>query len=475
LKFRRHSTVTVWSFWLVDLAMVTLAFLAVYRFRTTWFTFGAAGPPPISDYLWILILSLPVSSLSLYVFGFYRTRRAISRRRDTGRLLVTAAICVVAVTAAIFALKLPHISRLLVGLFGVFLFLLLLFEKLLLLQITGYYHRRAKNFRNVVVLGSDRMAHQVLELLREREEEGYRVLGVVIDQAEETRVSVGGYPVLGNLADMERITREQVVDEVIVSSLPRDRLEQMEDFFLMCEEQGVVTRIAANFFPHVIARLSVEGIAEVPFLTFSTVRHSENTILVKRVFDLAVSSVALVVLSPLFALIAVLIKLGSKGPVFFKQTRVGLNGRLFNFYKFRSMVPDAEQRKEELAHLNGMSGPVFKAKDDPRITWIGKRLRRASLDELPQLWNVFRGDMSIVGPRPPVPKEVELYERWQRRRLSVKPGLTCLWQIRGRNLITDFNEWVRLDLEYIDQWSFSLDMKIILKTIPVVLTGKGAV
>jgi exopolysaccharide biosynthesis polyprenyl glycosylphosphotransferase len=473
LKFRRHSTVTVWSFWLVDLAMVILAFLAVYRFRTTWFAFGAAGPPPMSDYLWILYLSLAVSSLSLYGFGFYRTRRAISRRRDTGRLLVTAAICVVAAAGAIFALKLPHVSRLLVGLFGVFLFLFLLFEKWLLLQITGYYHRQAKHFRNVVVIGSDRMAREVLELLREREEEGYRVLGVVIDQAEEARGSVGNYPVLGTLADMERITREQVVDEVIVS-VSRARLEQMEDFFLMCEEQGVVTRIAANFFPHVIARLSVEGIAEVPFLTFSTVRHSENTILMKRVFDLAVSSVALVLLSPLFALIAVLIKLGSKGPVFFKQTRVGLNGRLFTFYKFRSMVPDAEQRKEELAHLNGMSGPVFKVKNDPRITWIGKHLRRASMDELPQLWNVFVGDMSIVGPRPPVPKEVKLYERWQRRRLSVKPGLTCLWQIRGRNLITDFDEWVRLDLEYIDHWSFSLDLKIILMTIPVVLTGKGA-
>ena len=193
-----------------------------------------------------------------------------------------------------------------------------------------------------------------------------------------------------------------------------------------------------------------------------------------RALDVAISALVLVLAGPVIGVAALAIKLTSPGSVLFKQTRMGLNGRIFTLYKFRTMIEDAHARREEVAHLNEMNGPAFKAKDDPRVTPVGRWLRRFSLDEIPQLWNVLKGDMSLVGPRPPIPEEVASYHRWHRRRLSMKPGLTCLWQVSGRNEIQDFDHWMKLDLQYIDNWSPSLDLKILLRTIPAVLSGKGA-
>jgi len=204
-----------------------------------------------------------------------------------------------------------------------------------------------------------------------------------------------------------------------------------------------------------------------------SVPHHEWQELFKKVMDIVASGLGLVVASPLLLLIALGVKLTSKGPVFFVQERVGLNGRIFKMYKFRSMVQDAEELKKKLAHLNEMSGPVFKIKDDPRVTPIGRFLRKTSLDELPQLWNVFRQEMSLVGPRPPLPSEVNLYDPKHRKRLSVKPGLTCIWQVSGRNDV-DFDQWMEMDAEYVDNWSLALDMKILAQTVPVVLGRKGA-
>jgi len=211
----------------------------------------------------------------------------------------------------------------------------------------------------------------------------------------------------------------------------------------------------------------------MPLLSFATTPTSQLQLMAKRVLDIALASLLLLLGLPVVTMIALAIKVTSGGSVLFRQTRCGLNGRFFTLYKFRTMVEDAEERRRELLHLNEMQGPVFKLKSDPRVTLLGRFLRRFSLDEFPQFWNVLRGDMSLVGPRPPIPEEVAQYKRWQRRRLAMKPGLTCLWQISGRNNI-DFDRWMQLDLEYIDSWSPMLDLKILLKTIPVVLTGKGA-
>jgi len=222
-----------------------------------------------------------------------------------------------------------------------------------------------------------------------------------------------------------------------------------------------------------VARIEIEELDGIPFLTFTTTPSNETQLAFKRLLDIGVSLSLLGIAAPVITLVALMIKITSPGSVFFKQKRLGLNGRKFTLYKFRTMIEDAHERRGEVEHLNEMTGPVFKSKSDPRVTPVGRILRRFSLDELPQLWNVLKGDMSLVGPRPPIPEEVESYHRWHRRRLSMKPGLTCLWQISGRNNI-DFDHWMQLDLQYIDNWSPSLDFKILLRTIPAVLSGRGA-
>jgi exopolysaccharide biosynthesis polyprenyl glycosylphosphotransferase len=237
---------------------------------------------------------------------------------------------------------------------------------------------------------------------------------------------------------------------------------------------GVKTRLALDFFPHVLARVQLEELDGTPLLTFSTTPDDSAAMMAKRTVDVLLSVLLGAVAIVPVTLAALLIKITSRGPALFRQTRVGLNGRPFTLVKLRTMVADAEQRLAEVAHLNELEGPVFKSGKDPRLTRFGRLIRRFSMDEIPQLWNVLRGEMSLVGPRPPLPEEVARYERWQRRRLSMKPGVTGLWQVSGRNEIARFDEWMNLDLAYIDNWSLSLDAKILLRTIPAVLSGRGA-
>ena len=267
------------------------------------------------------------------------------------------------------------------------------------------------------------------------------------------------------------ILRRHVVDEIIFA-VASDRLAELEEIFLLCDEEGVRTRVAVDFFPHVNSTVSLDRFAGMPLLTFSAAPYDEIRLLIKRVTDVAIAAAGLVVLSPFMVLIAILIRLESPGPAIFRQERCGLNGRRFRFYKFRSMCQNAEALKQDLAHLSTRE-TAFKIPSDPRLTGIGRYLRKFSIDEWPQLWNVLRGDMSLVGPRPAIPSEVDQYKRWQRRRLRMRPGLTCLWAVSGRDNV-DFETWMRLDMQYIDNWSLALDWKILLRTIPRVLTGHGA-
>jgi exopolysaccharide biosynthesis polyprenyl glycosylphosphotransferase len=247
----------------------------------------------------------------------------------------------------------------------------------------------------------------------------------------------------------------------------------MEEIFLTCEEQGVKTRVLVDFFPHFRSEITLDRLEHLPLLTFSSAPENEYLLFLKRAFDLVLAVVLVIVGAPLLAGIALLVRLTSPGPVIYRQLRCGLNGRKFWLYKFRSMYLGAEQDQSLLSYLNEADGPVFKISRDPRVTPIGRFLRRTSLDELPQLFNILKGDMSFVGPRPPLPQEVAQYERWHRRRLRMKPGLTCLWALEGRSQIS-FARWMKLDMDYIDQWSLALDFKILLRTIPRVLTGRGA-
>jgi exopolysaccharide biosynthesis polyprenyl glycosylphosphotransferase len=278
------------------------------------------------------------------------------------------------------------------------------------------------------------------------------------------------YPVFP-LEDLRSMLAEHVIDEIHFA-VESGQLPSLEEVFLWCDEEGVCSRIAVDFFPHVNSDVALERLGGTPLLTFSAAPDDEVLLLAKRVIDIALASTLLVALSPLLLLVALLIRITSPGPVIFRQTRCGLNGRTFTFYKFRSMVADAERRAHEVAHLTQRE-VATKIPNDPRLTPVGKWLRKFSIDELPQLLNVLRGDMSLVGPRPAIPSEVAQYKRWQRRRLRMRPGLTCLWAVEGRDRI-DFESWMRLDLEYIDTWSLGLDARIMLRTIPQVLSGRGA-
>jgi exopolysaccharide biosynthesis polyprenyl glycosylphosphotransferase len=330
-------------------------------------------------------------------------------------------------------------------------YILLVSYRLVLLRITKH---GALDVRTVAIAGKSPSANEFARTLQNHQAWGLKLIGV-FDLSEIRSVLEGGG-----------------VDELILVG-EREGLGDFTEIFLLCEELGVTARLVLNFLPHSIARMELHELDGFPLLTFSTTPTNEALMFVRRILDIILAGLLAVVTLPITLVSAILIKLTSPGPILFRQERCGLNGRVFVMHKFRSMVDNAEQFRFEFEALNEMDGPVFKSSRDPRITWVGRFLRRFSIDELPQLYNVLRGDMSLVGPRPPLPQEVIRYERWQRRRLSMKPGITCLWQISGRNEVS-FKDWMKLDLEYIDNWSLLLDLKILLKTLPVVLLGRGA-
>ncbi len=340
--------------------------------------------------------------------------------------------------------------------------------------LTRASHRRSKeyNLRTILFVGADGRTRQIIEQFQRNHTRGYKIAGCLTLDPDRLGREINGVEVLGTTDRFQEILWTQPIDEVIFS-LPIIYMKELSRLIGICEELGVKSRTMIDFFEPKVAKPNIERIGDSPMLTLSTTPDNLNRLLIKRVIDVVVSSIALAVLLPVFALIGLLIKVTSSGPILYSQDRCGLNGRVFKFYKFRTMVQNADKIQERFKHLNEMSGPVFKIKNDPRVTRIGRFLRKYSLDEFPQLYHVLTGNMSLVGPRPPVPSEVSQYERWQRRRLSVKPGITCLWQCNGRNKV-DFDQWMKLDLEYIDNWSLALDFKILLKTIPVVLIGEGA-
>lgn len=297
-------------------------------------------------------------------------------------------------------------------------------------------------------------------------------LAQTLSQGSPFRIKVVARPSEQDcLHELPLLLVNRIVDEVIFS-VDSSRLASLEEIFLHCDEQGVRTRVAIDFFPHVNSEITLDRVAGAPLLTFSAAPLEDVRLLVKRFFDLAVSALTLLLFAPFIAAVAAAVKFTSGGPVLYRQERCGLNGRKFTMYKFRSMVENADELKVRYEHLSARS-VAFKIPQDPRVTSIGRWLRKFSIDEVPQLYNVLRGEMSIVGPRPPLPEEVEHYELWQKRRLRMRPGLTCIWAVCGRDHI-DFNSWMRMDISYIENWSLKLDWSIILRTIPHVLAGKGA-
>ncbi|MCG3115732.1 MAG: sugar transferase [Candidatus Manganitrophus sp. SA1] len=470
---KQKAKLVAFSVYLVELILLGFAFSAAFTIRDLYYSESYGRLIPFQHYFWLIYIILPLWSFLFYYFKLYESQRTKSFWKEAWKIAKVSFWGTLLFMAIVFAFKAEYVSRLFIIGFGAISFLLLFFERLLLRMMLRSARKRGYNYRNILVVGTGRRARELAEVLAQNKHWGLRLIGFVSDFPETKLEKVGKSPILGVVSELPQMLQKYVVDELIFA-VSRKRLEEMEELFLLCEEQGIRTRVAVNFFPHMIAKVHLDDLYGIPLLTFSTTPYNEGLLMAKRLFDLIIASVLLVVLSPIMALISLLIKMTSEGPIFFRQTRVGLNGRHFTLYKFRSMLKNAEELKGDVQHLNEMDGPVFKIKDDPRTTWVGRLLRRTSLDEFPQLYNVLRGDMSIVGPRPPLPEEVAKYERWQRRRLSMKPGLTCLWQVNGRNKITDFKKWMELDLHYIDNWSLKLDLKIFIKTIFVVLAGRGA-
>jgi exopolysaccharide biosynthesis polyprenyl glycosylphosphotransferase len=474
----RHNRMMGAFYLCADLVLALGSFWVAHAIRSR---LGSLQPLyPLAYYPWIVPLAIAIWIGVGLTAGIYREIREEELRRAFADPLKVALVSTSLLFAFTFAFKLVYISRVLLGLYAVLDLLAMVLFRLVARHFAGPLRRSLAGLRSFLVVGEVAEVVEIARTIESHESRGMRLFGFVrVNPGQEAEARLrqltdslrGSYPVF-TLAELPELLRKQVIDEVIFA-VSKEELDKLEETFLVCEEEGVKTRVVLSFFPHVISKVYVERLGEKPLLTFSATPEDESLLLLKRLGDFVMAAGLLTVLSPLYLLLALLIKLTSRGPIFYRQTRCGLGGRKFTLYKFRSMQPGADLRREELEALNEMDGPAFKIRDDPRCTRLGGFMRKFSLDELPQLVNVLKGDMSFVGPRPPLPEEVEKYERWQRRRLRMQPGLTCLWALEGRSQLS-FRRWMELDLEYIDNWSPALDWKILLRTIPVVLLGRGA-
>jgi exopolysaccharide biosynthesis polyprenyl glycosylphosphotransferase len=411
------------------------------------------------------------------VFGLYQSKRLASRSSELMDVLkaTTTATIILGTMAVLFRIELVNSTFLLV--FWALVTGPGVLSRLMLRYFLGRLRTHHRNLRCMLIVGTNRRTVEFARKIEAKPELGYRIVGFVDadwDGVEEFRQS--GYPIVGSFDDLPGLLRQSVVDEVVMGLPVKSHYFQAARIAAMCEEQGIMVRFPSSIFDLKLARTKAEDFAGDSVITMSSTGSLEDwPAVAKRTMDLVLSFLLLTGLSPLLLMTALMIKLTSPGgPVFFRQKRLGLNKRIFQIFKFRTMVPDAEQKLASLEKMNEVSGPVFKIKNDPRITPIGRFLRKTSIDELPQLINVLTGEMSLVGPRPLPVRDYEGFDKdWQRRRFSVRPGITCLWQINGRSSIP-FEQWMELDMQYIDKWSLWLDVKILYRTIPAVLKGSGA-
>jgi len=378
----------------------------------------------------------------------------------------------------LYTINHPLIIQQQIGIFLIFSLINLGLLRVLINATLRYYRKRGFNSQTVLIVGKGKRAREFADKLLENSKWGFKILGFidcVEKQTEDSDRSLWSYrevPEIGDIAGLPEIIKTQQVDWAVFA-VENDQMAEVEQGVIRCQEMGARVVVLANLFPAIYSKMKVEEFLNYPILFFDTAPQKQAKLVIKEVFDRLAAAVAIVLVSPIMILSDIFLRFFSKGSILYIQERLGRNGKKFRMYKFRTMAPDADKLKPELEKYNEMDGPVFKLENDPRVTRIGRILRKTSIDELPQLFNVLMGDMSMVGPRPPLPKEVKQYDHWQRRRLSIKPGITCLWQVGGRNNI-NFENWMKLDMEYIDNWSLWLDTKILARTLPAVISRKGA-
>jgi exopolysaccharide biosynthesis polyprenyl glycosylphosphotransferase len=407
-------------------------------------------------------------------FGLYESKR-LSRRNEAIDVLKATTLTTTILFAAGVFFHSKTASPLFLAAFWLMSTLTVVLSRWILRFVLQEIRLRGRNVRHILIVGTNPRALQFADSLRANPALGYRVLGFV----DREWPGIGGFqgtdsPLLCDFDGFLDFIRHKVVDEVVIVLPIKSLYPEASRIAALCEEQGITTHVLSNLFELKRTRPFAEPLSVDSLITLPARPPRIFALAVKRLMDIVVSLICIVICAPIFLIAAVLIKLTSRGPIWFVQTRVGLNKRLISVYKFRTMVVDAEQKQIEIEHMNEANGPVFKIKNDPRINTVGKFLRKTSIDELPQLFNVLKGDMSLVGPRPLPVRDYRGFEKdWQRRRFSIRPGITCLWQVSGRSSI-QFDRWMELDMEYIDHWSVWLDLQILVRTIPAVLKGSGA-
>lgn len=471
----------------LDLLVGVAAFFVAHLIRQGLMMYVAPDlikPATLATHLWLLPV-LPVLLVAALAWnGYYGGQQVRARARDLARVIAMACFeATVGLMALMVVIRQVNTSLAMIVIVPVVAFGLMELKTGLLRRVLIGLRRHGVNDRRVILVGSGEPLRHFADLISRHPIWGLQIEAIITDRAglqgEAFSAEAAGalgleWPVLADLTRAPEVLWRTPVDEVIF--LPdATPLTHLRPLMEICEEMGVRTHLPLNFFHGQIARPVIDHFDDIPVLSYWATRDIGPALLFKYAFDRVAGLILLAACSPIMLATALAIRLTSRRgePIFFGQRRCGLNGRLFTCLKFRSMSVDAEARREGLDDVNEQEGPVFKIQDDPRVTRLGRWLRKFSIDELPQLWNVVRGDMSLVGPRPPLPGEVEQYDRWQRRRLSMKPGITCLWQVSGRNQLP-FETWMKMDLEYIDNWSLFLDFKILLRTVYVVLTGYGA-
>jgi exopolysaccharide biosynthesis polyprenyl glycosylphosphotransferase len=450
---------------LMDAGLFALSFWLSYALRSNQDIIDLFGlqewTVPFETYVRLYLILIPAAPLILEGMGFYSRSPFCARRITAWMLFKACFFTTLGLVLTMFLFRLPPVARGVVVWFGFISFGLVFIKEEMLRRLASTQMAQAQYRRRVILVGASEETARMETELKAKSEQEVEIVG---------RLNLSETPV-ERLVEM---LHEHSANGVILSAR-HAYFEQVEAAIRACELEGVEAWLVADFFKAQISRTNFDDFYGWPVLVFRSTPDSSWPRVVKQLMDSVGSFLLLALGWPIFVVIALLIKLTSPGPVFFRQQRSGCNGQPFTIYKFRTMVTNAEQLKHELAAMNEMSGPVFKVTNDPRVTRVGKVLRKFSFDELPQLFNVLRGEMSLVGPRPlPVDEVKRFNDLAHRRRLSVKPGITCLWQISGRNNVSDFKEWVRLDLEYIDNWSLWLDVKVLWRTLPAVLAGTGA-
>ena len=457
----------------LDIAMILVGLFLAYelRYRLQWFVDVVYDAPMIA-YLPFGILFTTLIPAILWFEGAYHEWRGRGWLDHVYRIINAVTTALVLILAYAFVSRPLVYSRLLLLEAGIGIAVLLSLDRLAVMFIQQHRFRQGIGVKRVLIVGAGEVGRRVIRTIGAQPQLGYHIVGYVDDNPAKGEKEIGRIKGLGPIDSLADYIDCESVDEVLIT-LPWTFHRRILNVLRECERRHVIARIVPDLFQMSLSQVEVSDLGGVPLISVHEVAFSQTALIFKRIFDILGAGLSLLVGAPLFALIALAIKLDSPGPIFFTQTRVGKYHRQFRIFKFRSMRQGAEEEQQRLQDLNEADGPLFKIRDDPRLTKVGAFLRRTSLDELPQLFNVLRGDMSLVGPRPPVPSEVASYQPWHLKRLSVPGGMTGLWQVSGRSELT-FDEMVLLDIYYIEHWSPWLDLQILLRTIPKVLLAEGA-